>query len=90
MMTTYQPFFLDEEAEQALQAIMQIAKLNQSDALKQALMFLREHLNINQTPAIKPFDIYKQLDLGEGGYAIAPAPQAKEGVKTALQRKLQR
>jgi len=30
------------------------------------------------------------LDLGEGGYAIAPSSQAKEGVKIALQRKLQR
>ncbi|WP_069472509.1 hypothetical protein [Candidatus Marithrix sp. Canyon 246] len=89
-MTTYQQFFLDEEAEQALQAIMQMAKLSQSDALKQGLILLQKHLNINQTSAIKPFDIYKELDLGEGGYAIAPSSQAKEGVKAALQRKLQR
>jgi len=60
-MATYQQFFLDEEAEQALQAVMQLAKLSQSDALKQGLILLQQHLNINQTPAIKPFDIYKQL-----------------------------
>jgi hypothetical protein len=89
-MTTYQQFFLDEEAEQALQAIMQMAKLSRADALKQSLILLQKHLKINQTPAIKPFEIYKELDLGEGGYAIAPSSQVKEGVKAALQRKLQR
>lgn len=89
-MTTYQQFFLDEEAEQALQAIMQMGQLSRSDALKQGLILLQKHLKINQTSAIKPFEIYKELDLGEGGYAIAPSSQAKEGVKTALQRKLQR
>ena len=89
-MATYQQVFLDEEAEQALQAIRQMAKLNLSDALKQGLVLLQQHLNISQTQAIKPFDIYKQLDLGEGGYAIAPSSQAKEGVKAALQKKLQR
>lgn len=89
-MATYQQFFLDEEAEQALQAVMQLANLSQSDALKQGLILLQQHLNINQPPAIKPFDIYKQLDLGEGGYAIVPASQAKEGIKAILERKLQR
>ncbi len=89
-MTTYQQFFLDEEAEQALEAIMQMAKLSRADALKQGLILLQKHLKINQNTVIKPFDIYKELDLGEGGYAIAPSSQAKEGVKAALQRKLQR
>ena len=90
LIAIYQQVFLDEEAEQALQAVMQIARLNMPDALKQGLVLLQQHLNISHIPAIKPFDIYKQLNLGEGGYAIVPSSQAKEGVKTALQRKLQR
>jgi len=90
-MKTYQQVLLDEEAELALKTVMQITKLSQSDALKQGLVLLQEHLkNISQTLAVKPFDIYKQLDLGEGGYAIAPSTSAKEGVKAILQRKLQR
>ncbi len=83
-MAIYQQVFLDKEAEQALQAVMQMAKLNLSEALKEGLVLLQQHLN--QTSESKPFDIYKQLDLGEGGYAIVPSSQAKEGVKTALQR----
>ncbi|MEN8220085.1 MAG: hypothetical protein ABFS56_27795 [Pseudomonadota bacterium] len=88
-MAIYQQVFLDKEAEQALQVVMQAAKLNLSEAVKQGLILLQQHLNLSQTPTSKPFDIYKQLDLGEGGYAIVPSSQAKEGVKAALQRKLQ-
>ncbi len=57
IMPAYQQVFLDEEAEQALQEVMQIAKLNMSDALKQGLVLLQQHLNINHTPVTKPFDI---------------------------------
>jgi hypothetical protein len=83
IMATYQQVYLDEEAEQALLMIMRIANLNMSETLKQSLLLLQQHFNIHKSDAVKPFDIYKQLDLGEGGYAIAPASQAKEGVKTA-------
>ncbi len=89
-MAMYQQVYLDDEAEQALHAIMRSAKLNLSDTLKQSLIFLQQQLNIHQTPTVKPFDIYEQLDLGEGNYAIAPASQAKAGIKIALERKLQR
>ena len=38
----------------------------------------------------KPFDIYKQLELGEGGYAKVPSSEVKAGIKATLQSKLQR
>ena len=36
----------------------------------------------------KPFDIYQQLELGEGGYARVPSLQVKEGIKATLRSKL--
>ena len=48
-----------------------------------------QQLNITSKPLIKPFDIYKQLDLGEGGYARVPSSQAKAGIKAILRDKLQ-
>jgi hypothetical protein len=86
-MATHQQIYLDEEAEQTLQTIMQTG-LNISDALKKGLLLLQQKLNVEQTPTIKPFDIYQQLDLGEGGYALFPSSQAKIGIKTILRKKL--
>lgn len=34
-----------------------------------------------------PYDIYKELDLGPGGYAIAPATQTRRGVRAAIRPK---
>ena len=35
-----------------------------------------------------PYDVYKEIDLGPGGYAIAPATQTRRGVRAAIRRKL--
>ena len=35
----------------------------------------------------KPYDIYKQLDLGVGGYAQAEAKNAKTGIVAAIKKK---
>jgi len=35
----------------------------------------------------KPYDIYRELDLGAGSYAIAPAREAKSAVAGILRRK---
>jgi len=34
--------------------------------------------------------VYRQLDLGPGGYAIAPSTDTRRGVAVALRRKLRR
>jgi hypothetical protein len=38
----------------------------------------------------KPYDIYRDLDLGAGGYAIAPAREAKSAVAEVIRRKHKR
>ena len=36
------------------------------------------------------WDLYQELDLGPGGYAIAPSTESRWGVQEALRRKLGR
>jgi len=36
------------------------------------------------------YEIYKDLDLGPGGYAIAPSTETRRGVREALRRKFGR
>jgi len=79
---------LDDEAEKALEQIVQTTGLSVSGALKQGLLALREHLN--QQVHCTPYEIYAKLDLGPGGYAIAPSTDTREAVQEAIRRKLAR
>jgi hypothetical protein len=79
---------LDEEAEQALAYIVHTTGLSVSGALQQGLLTLREQL-AQQAPRT-PYDIYAALDLGPGGYAIAPSTETRRGVREAIKRKLGR
>jgi len=38
----------------------------------------------------EPYDIYAQLDLGEGRYAVAPAREAKSAIAEVVFRKHRR
>jgi hypothetical protein len=79
---------LDDDTEAALRQICEITGLPISEALKRGLKSLREHVAEETTRA--PWDIYRELDLGPGGYAIAPSTETRRGVKRALLKKLQR
>jgi hypothetical protein len=79
---------LDEEAEKALTHIIRTTGLSISGALKQGLLVLRTQL-AQQTPQT-PYDIYAALDLGPGGYAIAPSTETRRGVQEVVKRKLGR
>jgi len=35
----------------------------------------------------KPYEIFRQLDLGAGGYAVAPARDAKSALAKVIRRK---
>jgi hypothetical protein len=79
---------LDEEAEKALAHIVRVTGLSISGALKQGLVVLNTQLAQQTSQA--PYDIYAALDLGPGGYAIAPSTETRHGVQEALRRKLGR
>ena len=79
---------LDDEAEAALQQIREATGLPISEALKEGLRSLRQR--VGQEARRTPYEIYRQLDLGPGGYAIEPSTEVRRGVHNALRRKLRR
>jgi Arc/MetJ-type ribon-helix-helix transcriptional regulator len=79
---------LDEEAEKALEEVMQATGLSASAAVKQGLRALRQQLSRQGSQS--PYGIYDKLDLGPGGYAIAPSTRTKDAVREAIRKKLGR
>jgi len=79
---------LDQETEEALHQIVQVTGMSISAAFKKGLLALRKEIShhVQRTP----YDIYKELDLGPGGYAIAPSTQTRRGVQEAIRKKLRR
>jgi hypothetical protein len=76
---------LDEEAEATLERLRNLTGLSISDILKRGLSaYESEATSQAQRSA---YAIYAELDLGEGGYALAPATEAKRAVKDAIRRK---
>ncbi|MBK1731992.1 ribbon-helix-helix protein, CopG family [Thiococcus pfennigii] len=79
---------LDEEAEKTLDRLRNLTGLSISEVLKRGL-------SAYESEAMKqarrtPNDIHSELDLGEGGYAIAPASETKHAVREAIRRKHRR
>jgi hypothetical protein len=79
---------LDDEAEAVLQHIRDVTGLPISEALKQGLQSLKQR--VAEESGRTPHDLFQQLDLGPGGYAVAPSTETRRGVVTALRKKLRR
>ena len=79
---------LDEETEKALEQIVTVTGLSLSAAMKKGLLVLRSEV-VREAHRV-PYDVYKELDLGPGGYAVAPATETRRGVRAAIHRKLRR
>jgi hypothetical protein len=79
---------LDDEAEKTLAAIRRRTGLSISEVLKRGLIAYRA-VAFDEA-SVRPYDIYRRLDLGEGGYASAPSREAKAAVVAAIRRKHRR
>jgi hypothetical protein len=77
---------LDDEGEKALKEILAATRLSASAAMKRGLQALRR--DVARQAKQRPWDIYLDLDLGPGGYAIAPSTQVRHGVRAAIRQKL--
>jgi len=75
---------LDEDSEKILDALANEMGLSISAVLKQGLLALREQ---RQPGAVRAYEIYRQLDLGPGGYALAPSTETRRGVEEVLRRR---
>jgi len=79
---------LDAEAEKVLAQIVTVTGLSVSAAMKKGLLVLRNSA-VREAQRL-PYDIYRELDLGPGGYAVVPATQTRRGVRAAIRRKIRR
>lgn len=79
---------LDDEAEEVLQQIRDATGLPISAALKLGLKSLKQR--VSEESRRSPYDVYRRLDLGPGGYASAPSTDTRRGVAAALRKKLRR
>lgn len=79
---------LDGETEKALKEVTRRTGWSVSATLKRGFLALREQVTerVQQSPA----EVYRKLDLGPGGYAIAPSVQTRQGVQAVLRRKSSR
>ena len=75
-----------EQTKQVLEEVRAATGLAVSDVLKAGLRSLQERLRAGET-ARPPYEIYRELDLGAGGYAIAPATDVRSAVRRRLKAK---
>jgi hypothetical protein len=76
---------LDDDTEKVLAQIITATGLSVSAAMKKGLLVLRNE--VVQSARHVPYDLYKELDLGPGGYAVVPATQTRRGAREAIRRK---
>ncbi len=76
---------LNDESERLLDAITRQTGMSISATLKKGIAVLHEQME--QSAKSTPYEILRQLDLGPGGYAIAPATEVDRGMQEALRRK---
>ena len=77
---------LDDEAEATLSVLCNQTGLSISEVLKRGLQAYAA-LVPKVTSTETPYEIFSRLDLGPGGYAIAPAKSAKKAATEAISKK---
>jgi len=73
---------LDQESEQILAEIRRATGASVSAALKQGLVAARSALRAGS--ASRPYDVYREIDIGPGGYLLQPARRAKNALPTVI------
>ena len=76
---------LDDETEKILEQLRKTTGLSISEVLKRGVRKFSEHA-VRETAAT-PYAAYRRLDLGPGGYAKAPARDARKAVRAAIAKK---
>jgi hypothetical protein len=76
---------LDDEAEAVLREIQRATNAPISEVLKSGLRVLQDR--VRQDATSSAYEVFRQLEPGTGGDAIAPATDVRGGVRRALRRK---
>jgi hypothetical protein len=75
------PVQLDEDSQQILEDLVHETGLSPALVLKRGLEAVREQLRGSGERTA--YDLYSELDLGPGGYALAPSTESRRGVQEA-------
>jgi hypothetical protein len=78
----------DDETEKVLAEVRAATGWPISEVLKRGVKAVQDL--VRKSPPRLPYDVYQELDLGPGGYAIASSEDTRAGVREALKRKLDR
>ena len=78
---------LDDEAEAVLADLRQRTGMTISEVLKRSLETYASTSPSPEKAEKTPFEIFRRLDLGKGGYAVAPASDAKAVIAGAIEAK---
>jgi hypothetical protein len=76
---------LDDQTEELLRKLRRKTGLSISEVLKRGVKAFSE--NAVRETAATPYEVYRRIDLGPGGYARSPARGAKKAVRAAIARK---
>lgn len=76
---------LDAEDERVLEDLVRRTRLPVSEVLRQGLRALEKETS--ETAPRSPFEVYRLLDLGPGGYANRPATESRRGAREAILRR---
>ncbi len=76
---------LDEADEATLDALRKRTGLSISEVLKRGLEAYAA--SAHNEAAQTPYEVFRRLDLGPGGYAVAQAKHAKAAVAEAIRKK---
>ncbi|MDH4083809.1 MAG: hypothetical protein OEV99_09090 [Nitrospira sp.] len=79
---------LDDETEKVLKQVTKKTGWSVSPALKRGVLVLQHE--VGRSSQQSAFEIYRRLDLGPGGYAIAPSTEIRRGMQIALRRNSRR
>ena len=80
---------LDDETEKVLEGLKGETGQSVSTLLKRGIFSLQSEIR-RQRPSRSAYEIYEELDLGPGGYAVAPSTETRRGVQEAIRKKLDR
>jgi hypothetical protein len=76
---------LDDDGGQILDELIEGTGLTAPEVVRRGLHILRDSLSEPVRPSA--WEIYEKLDLGPGGYAVAPSTESRRGVQEAIRRK---
>ncbi len=78
----------DRDDEVVLRRIRDVTGLPISQILKRGIRSFQGE--VREEKARTPYEVFRSLDLGPGGYAVAPSTQTSRAVRDAIRKKLGR